>query len=531
MPSYDYNKYIVELLKTGAMLGSEITLALKAKFDKTESHCRKILNRAKDSKIVFDSYPLVFNNGQFGYSLESSRDNYISLLKHKPRLYEAFSLLAKDIVVSKIKLLKITGTLNMTDTKYYDHGKLIKDLEFFGKLYVSQKYGTDFYSYISTLHIRESNYEKEYNERKLNVRVIPLVLSYCRKINLISKRPIYSSTDDVFTGVYTRQNLVFDAIGYSNVGNPNQEKTICVFDVEIASDYTPAQYNGFLYRVESLKNSTKQLKQRVIPILVVKKITPGFEKKLRMENKIIILELSNIFGSRISYFLDLLEYDTKDKTNDLNSTILQVFEMLGKNNFSKTLIRFIPFVFESLVNEVLGLLVSTKKKHVSFIRKTINVNGASKQYDGYYEDDQDLYLVESKFHKKNKIKWESYNSKGKIDNDCVKYFFIDKFEYAKKYLEAKNQVKNIKLCFVSANGFWKDVNEKITAIDTDINPIMQDLKLCNDVAEIIAKAKIMNISVKEHEKWFNEYYIKNDQQEVADEFEEGNTIDAVIIEN
>lgn len=520
MPSYDYNKFIVELLKTGAMLGSDITFALKEKFNKTESHCRKILNRAKDSKIVYDSYPLVFNNGQFGYSLESSRDNYKSLLKYKPRLYEAFMLMNRDLIVSKIKLLKITGTLNTIDTKYYDFGKLIKDLEFFGKLFVTQKYGTDFYSYISTLQISESDYEREYYERKMNVRVIPLVLSYCRKMNLISKRPIYSSTDDLFIGVYTRQNLVFDAIGYTNIGNPNQEKTICVFDVEISSDYTPAQYEGFMYRIETLKNSTHHFKQRVIPFLVVKKITPSFEKKLRLENKIIILELSNIFGSRINYFLDLLEYETKDKTNDLNSTILNVFEMLGKNDFANTLIRFIPFVFESLVNEVLGLLVSNSNKHISFIRKTISVNAASKQFDGYYEDDENLYLVESKFHKKNKIKWESYNSKGKIDNDCMKYFFIDKYEHARKYLESKNQVKNIRMCFVSANGFWKDVNEKITSVHQDINPIMNKLKLYNDVGEIIATAKSMNITVKEHEKWFDEYYIKHEQQSMADEFEE-----------
>lgn len=520
MPSYDYNKYIVELLQTGAMLGSDITRALKEKFKKTESHCRKILNRTKENKIIFDSYPLVFNNGQFGYSLESSRKNFESLLEYKPRLYAAYTLLNTENIVSEIKLLKITGTLNTTDTKYYDFGKLKKDLEFFGNLYVSQKFGTDFYSYRSTSGINESNYEKEYYERKMNVRVIPLVLSYCRKMNLISRRPIYTSTDDLFTGVYTRQHLVFDAIGYTNIGNPNQEKTICVFDVEVSNNYTPAQYKGFLYRIETLKNSTLQFKQRVIPFLVVKKITPSFEKKLKIENKVIILELSNIFGSRIDYFLNLLEYEAKDKLNDLNSKVLEVIETLGQNDFAKTLISFIPFVFESLVNEVLGLLVSTSNKQVSFIRRFISVDGISKQFDGYYEDDHNLYLVESKFHKRNKIKWESFNSKKKTDNDCMKYFFVDKYEHAKKYLESKKQVKNVNMCYISANGFWKDVSEKMAVVNQNIKPIMSKLQLYNDVSGIIAIAKSMNISVKEHEKWFEKYYIKNEKQEIIDEFEE-----------
>ena len=82
--------------------------------------------------------------------------------------------------------------------------------------------------------------------------------------------------------------------------------------------------------------------------------------------------------------------------------------------------------------------------------------------DGFFEDEESIYVIESKNLGKSMIKWESYNSRGKLENDCLRYFFEVKRDFLKKIFPDKN----IFACYVSKSGFSdrKASESKITGV-------------------------------------------------------------------
>jgi hypothetical protein len=506
MPSYDYANYVKKLLLDGPLLSSIITDSLVEKFKITKTYSRTVLSRLNDENI-FNSYPLFFSSGQLGYSISQNRHEYVKLLDEKPRLKTAYEFLNRQRIVSKLSLLKITGALDTTGSKYYDIGKVLFDLKyFFPSLVEIEIDGSKFYSLQGSL-----GYDDLLQKQLYNVKIIPYVLSYCRKIGLISKKPHYLSEQNPFEGIETRQNLVFDATAFTSVGNPNKEKTICVFDISL-SQYDSNLYKGFKYRIESLVHSTKQFNQRVIPIIVVEDIDFVLEKEILLENKTLLLKLSNIFGSRIKDFLNaigLLDIDTMADAK----TILNIVESSGH---AKQLTRFFPFVFEQIINEIIHFLLRDAYTFNHGVKKKL-LDGKYKEFDGWFENENEILVIESKYHRKNMIKWEEYDSKGKLNNDCVKYFFDNKYKFLQIWKMERKIKKNIKMVFVAANGFYKNVNEHSSEIPADcIHSILPSLMKAQDLIDI---CQSKGISIPDHKAWLKEYYIRKSNATQATEIE------------
>jgi hypothetical protein len=526
MPSYNYEKLIKSLLLEGPKLSSFITDSLVDKFNVRKSTARKNLNRLSQKGVIFDSRPLKFLGNEYGYSLKGGSDQYIKLLNEKPKLYNLYILFSSHRIVPINEMLKIGGLLNKKDTKYYDIDKAEKDLKFFFKDFHSFKYnGTIFYTvYNDNLNI-QSHYDELLKARKVEVDIIPFVLSYCMKINLISKKPWYISKDDPFGFIETRQNLAFDATAFTNVGNPNKEKSICVFDFNVNSPYTKSRLDGFRYRFETLINATRHLKQRVIPIVVYNEMDYWIENEISKYNNIIRLKLSTIFGSRINSFLEILKTSKIEKLSDAQ----EILDIVEKSDYADQLTRFFPFVFETIINELLNRLFERKYNYTT--SKTIRLkNGDYKEFDGWFESDDEIILVESKFYKKNMIKWEERTKKDKLKNTCAKYFFVDKTSFILRWQSENNDKRELKAIFVSANGFWKDVHENIEQIN--ISYVTPQVPLIITATELLEKCKAKGIAVTPHNEWLNRYYIRKNLQIHIDEDEENNETadDYLVIE-
>ena len=518
MPSYNYEKLIKSLLLEGPKLSSFITDSIVEKFNVRKSTARKNLNRLSQKGVIFDSRPLKFQGNEYGYSLNDGRNQYIELLSEKPKLYNLYILLSSHQIVPISEMLKIGGLLNKKDTKYYDIEKAERDLKYFYKDFHSFNYnGTTFY----TIYNEDMNVQLHYDEllkaRMVEVDIIPFVLSYCMKINLISKKPWYISKDDPFGFIETRQNLAFDATAFTNVGNPNKEKSICVFDFHVNSPYTKSRLDGFRYRFETLINATRHLKQRVIPVVVYNDMDYWLESETSKYNNIIKLKLSTIFGSRINSFLEILKTSKIEKISDAQ----EILNIVEKSDYADQLTRFFPFVFETIINELLNRMFERKYNYTT--GKTIKLqNGEFKEFDGWFESRDEIILVESKFYKKNMIKWDERTKKNKLKNTCAKYFFIDKITFVLRWQSENNDKRKLKAIFVSANGFWKDVHKNIEKINT--NYATSQVPLITTATELLEKCKANGIPIKPYNEWLNRYYIRKNLQVDSDEDEE-------IIEN
>jgi len=501
MPSYDYLSFIKKILKNGELLSGNITDELSKKYGITKTYGRKLLSKYVSEKEIYSSYPLLFlNGGQCGYSLNSGNNQYVALLPNKPRLQNVYYIFIRTGFISQFELLKITGVINDENTKYYDLGKVINDLKyFFPYLKVRIYEGTVFYHN----DISESEFERQYNEKLKNrlfeVKFLPSVLHYAQNINLISKKPHYISKESPFKGIEIRQKLVFDATAFTGIGNPNKESTVAVFDVKINERYMDEDYQGFKYRVDTLINSTKGFNQRVIPIVVVNEIDFIAEVQIKDDNKMIYFKLSQIYGSRINEFLKLVN---QQNYGSLNAAI-QTLELIESLGFAQQLVQFFPFIFESLVGEILNKILIAHGYNFQFKRnELIHHNGKYKEYDVWFENDDSVLIVECKFHKKNLIKWESYDKNGKIDNDCAKYFFEDKYDF----VISSGIAKSIKMIMIAANGFHETSINEISQISIDKKHDSFPLALSGE--ELLELCNNQNISVKEYKKWFEEYFIR-----------------------
>lgn len=524
MPTNDYVKFVKDYLSTGPKLSSAITDAIEEKFKISKKYARTVLNRMNSNDELYHTGNLRFSSGQRGYSLSSNHNSFYPLLEEKPRLKITVDLLSANKVVSKLELLKYSGIINLENTNYYDLTKLIKDLEFFFPDINFFEINGDTYYSISNF-ITEENIDEFYkdrlNQRIIDLRVLPLAISYCKKINLIGNKARYVSVDYPLTWIETRAQLAFDAVSFTKIGNNDSNSTICVFDVSI-SNYNESQYQGFKYRYKTLMNSTKVYKQRVIPILIIDNIFYGLEKRIRSDNEVIIIKLSNVFGSRITRFLEIL------KAHELGnlSNVSELIEVIKNTYNAKQLSRFIPFGFELVVNATFNQLFATNSMPMSLRQVKLKIGKIEKQFDGFFEDEQNLYFIETKLYTgRSKITWFSETSKGKLSKECLKYFFVEKYKFIKDWARANGKNKNISMCFVSSNGFYK-IDEGMKTIDKAIQPI-KGLPLTVTIDYLIDYAKNKNIPIKELKDWIEMYYSKDDEKES----EEDNKVDEEEIED
>src|SRR5690554_3769533 len=172
------------------------------------------------------------------------------------------------------------------------------------------------------------------------------------------------------------------------------------------------------------------------------------------------------------------------------SDVSELIEVIKSTSNAKQLTRFIPFAFELIANSTINHLFSS----LSLKQKKLRIGKREKQFDGFFEDEQSLYFVETKLYR-SKITWLQENKKGKTRDYCLKYFFVDKYEFIKEWAEINEKNKKICMCFVTSEGFYK-IEEGMKTIDKKISQIY-DLPLTVTIEDLIKIARSKNIPTKE----------------------------------
>lgn len=501
LPSNNYVKFIKSALQGKELLSNDITDLLTRKFKITKNYARKLLATGVRKGQIYSSFPLVFlGGGQYGYSLTPGNNQYINLLDNKPRLKVVYYKVLNYRIISKYEVLKLAGVINDVGTKYYDFGKVIADLKYFFPSLEERTYeGSSFLVY----DLPNEEFIQKCNEllgyRLFEAKFIPTIMYYSQSINLIHKTPHYISIDRPFEGVEIRQRIMFDATAFTAIGNPNMECSVVVFDIKINETYNDHDYQGFKWRVDTLINSTQKYHQRVIPVIVVKDIENGTFTEIKKVNNYIFLKLSNIFGSHIQKLFSLL----KQQNFYSLQTAVEALEIINVAGLSKQLSSFLPFIFESFVGEIINKVLVAKGRSFTYTRsKIVHLNGKHIEFDVWFEDDDEVIAVECKYHKKNQIVWESYDSFGKLDNHCAKYFF----DYKYKRLIESMPGKHIYFIMVAANGFHESTIRNVNLLSSEMKyPIfplimsgIQLIELCNE----------QNVGIAEYKRWLEKVFIK-----------------------
>jgi len=230
MPTNNYKKIVIQELESGPKLSSFLTEKLVMQFSIKQNTARKSINRLIKSGDIYNSHPLRFLGNQYAYSLTPDSLQYIKLLDNKPKLKLLYSELVMNPLVSVTDFLKIGALLNKGGTEYYDIEKAEIDLKYLQpKLRGIEIESTKFYTFKSDSFDFKECYIDLLNKKRLTADIIPFVLSYCIKINLISKKPLYISKALPFGHVEVGQNIVFDATGlYQHWKSKQGKVSVCI---------------------------------------------------------------------------------------------------------------------------------------------------------------------------------------------------------------------------------------------------------------------------------------------------------------
>lgn len=446
----DYKDFILSLFdKNGkALLGSEIAEQLRGRFRLSAENARKTIGAAVKEGFLFSSKPLKFQHGQYGYATIKNRSVFGQLINARSGLRGAYGLLSKTLVPENelMKLAQATYT-NMPDSEALQ--KLIYDLGSIEPIEKKVFLGCPLYGTQS--RVRRSN-DDECQRIVSNVtkeaKICQLVYSYCKDMNLISSA-IYRSTDEPWklVGDY----VGFDMLGYSNLGASNRQM-IFVFDTAVAWNLSEERAKRFVKRIKIFNarrsNGPNKYLAKTIGAFVVRDLNHSLRTIVDPQGKMLWIGLRQLFGKRIDPFLWVIGQDLKAiKGKETDDGFFDKLTELAEGDFGSLLARFIDDLFEIIVNACLSEIVGKP-----FAGRAVSDSGGNKkEFDGFFEDEDAVWVVESKNKGKRKIEWLSQDSKGQIENDCLQYFFDEKISFLRTVYPGKK----IYACYVARSGYSK----------------------------------------------------------------------------
>ena len=508
MKSNNYVKFIRKELLKGACLSSEIEQKLVSKFKIKLAYARKIVSISKKTGEIYYSGLLTFDNGAKGISLTNNNNDYFSLLpEHKTYLQNIFHIMEhNDGIISKQDVCKVSACLLNPSKKYLFFEKVIKEMKYFYQ--IDEKIYKEQYFYIKHDCIErfDSIIESIINKKSVEKTFQYSLIMQFQKINLINSKFIYTNKKMPYM-LIDKHGLYFDCFADSSIrgvsnGFSKNENTIIVVDCNLLENYTLSDLDGFYKRIQQLRNSVNATKRNVLPIILIKNISPEVLLKIK-EYKIIVIDIIDSLGDNFNKLLNDYIVINNSKVDQIKSAYI---ESVLKNLPSAGMWGNIRGdLFEKLctliINDIIGLANITEKIE----DEKIKVDNKEVEIDYNISTKDETIIFEYKSGKGEIILGEQLEDSDKFTNNSILKFFNYSFLLCKQ----KYASKNCKACFIAANGF-KGVKSKTTLSNFDNSTICSQLfKTHYTAKELCEYAKEKNQSgTKKNRELIKRYYIE-----------------------
>lgn len=499
----EYKDFIVGLFATKkAMLGGQIVSELVASFNITRDYARRILKESVNRRILFSSSPLKFSHGQYAYStIGNNKSVFAQLLDIKGGFKEIYKLLNVTCLPEN-EMIKFGQSIYTSLKPEEALIKLIADLGIFEPVQEKTYDGCRFY-YLPNKGkniVSDNKCEEIIQNLKKDAKMCQLIYSYCLNMNLISSGQYRDfSSPSVLIG----DEVAFDGICYSSISkNRSNKKTTVLFDVFVAYGSSEQAIKRYIKRSKAYigrqKNGKNKYVARVINLIVVREINQVLKAKVDPYDNFLWMGIRQLFGKSVDSFLWLIGQDAKLINKfEMGESFYSKLSQLANSDFSRLFSRFLDDYFEIVVNCCFSRLIGK-----SFLGKEVCDSGGNfKEFDGFYLDDNSVWIIESKNLGKSLIKWESYDSKNRLVNDCLKYFFEVKVNFIRKVYPGKA----VYACYVSKSGFSKREESETMVKGVNRFPGLDKYLLKpSDILKVTDKNK----SDKEFE-WLDKLYVSN----------------------
>jgi len=511
-----YDSFIKQLVEGNwAILGSNVSSALIDKYGVNPENARKIIQRSTEKGIMISSTPLTFGKGQFLYTKPG---NYFGLemvkeassVDRKP-LYRLLEVLGRIGMISFYEGLKITASPEeIGSTKISLLTDMINDLEKLG--IVSTK--TDVWDN-NFLFSREAfppmldreteiekSMEKHLHEMKLDAVLLPDIMRWLRKINLIDSGATYRNVVSPANGVKVNE-IFWDAYAYTKTtginpsraseSNDPEKQTLVVLDVIISRKYLQADLDGFLARIQINLNSVKEGERKVLPVIVfneIEEITLNRARKLGF----VSLDAKTIFGTNISTVIQNFKVIFEGKEPQL-AEIEPALEAIAQSGHIDELRSLRGALFEALMHPVIKRFYPNAQVLQSRKLKSVKKNKI-REFDLIFisSHPKEILLVELKGYT-----GKSFIPLGSADiKDTLRYFFRGSVPVAQDFYSSNNTLNDyqIKTLYVTTGEFHSDTKNFIAKVNKSaFKPSQFDICIDGNALE-----KLLADSGFEHER-------------------------------
>ncbi|GFZ30116.1 hypothetical protein CSC2_06420 [Clostridium zeae] len=484
-----YESYLNELFNTekNYLLGGEVKDKLIEKFNCKDSYARKLIELAVKSSIIQTNKEITFGKGQYlywGKNYEISeniiRDKFRDT---RPNIYRVLNRFEDNKgIISYFEIYKIAAcTTEKTNSKITQFGDI---LEILNKLKNVQTIDDQGVKYIAEVNSegRNINYMKNYySSMKIECTFLPMVLVWLQKNNIIdSEDVLYRNKNTPCNGIVSSK-LVWDACAFTgtvgfndNIVNKEKDSKSFVFiDICITRDYTIDDLKGFYERLQIFRNSVKNNKRRIIPIIFSSNISKEIKKEIKKLN-ILCFDIKVIFGDKIVHILDDLKiisfsdiYGEKFKDyNDVTDIIANSLETLAITGQEENLQNLKGVFFEALMYKVFAKIFKGSIIRQNYVLNyTENGERYTFEYDYIIETDDEKIICELKGRKKdNIIKLGKFvEDKKRPEKYTIKWFFSHTLNKALEKLHDSD--RKIRACYITTGKIENAAIEKMNMMN------------------------------------------------------------------
>jgi hypothetical protein len=286
-----------------------------------------------------------------------------------------------------------------------------------------------------------------------------------------------------------------------------EKQTLVVLDILIHRAYEEIDLQGFYSRIQSVINSVKKEKRKILPIIVFAEIDSKLVKNKIHKLGFISFDLSAVYGSNISKVIKNLFYLKSDK-HELSG--IEYFKAADETlNFIKAagqdenLKNIKGDLFEYLMYPLLYKLYNNSS--IEHGKKLI-IKNSDKSKDGF---EYDFIITSPDYNEVTIVELKGYSSNAKISlgdseiKNTVSWFFSKTFPFAKKIY--KNQLNNPKVTasFITCAGFMTEAIDYMNKLNVSkIKPTKLDTWYDRDKLFAVLE----NNGLKKIKETINKYY-------------------------
>ena len=445
----------------------------------SRAYARQTIKRSVERKVIKNSHPFTFKNGQYIYMRV---DDFLSLetlikisKKYKPPMYRLLSLLNEEKKILSLYEARKAAATPVENMERYNLTRLDEEIKelITHNIIAVVKDGERGIDYIIAKELEGSDVlsglmRNHYEKMRLDSLFMPDIIRWLKEHNFIDSNLLFYRRIDNPSFGTKHNDFLWDAYSYTNttgfsINTGKEDKqTLVVLDVIIHRNYLKEDLDAFYSRIQSVRHSTHGEARKILPIIFFVEADIQVKKEIN-RLKLLNFSLQNIFGTKVTELVTKLDEIQKalasaepveEKSEEVIEKVENSLKLMDQTGHMENFNNLKGDLFESLMYVIVANLYPHNSRigHSKYFKPF--------EYDIIVQLDTEVIVIELKGFKNTTI----INLGDNKTSNTVKWFFGKTFPHAKKLYTMPNppfsyDKTKVKGCYITSANFSDEAKE------------------------------------------------------------------------